>query len=86
MKRGRPIVIHDDGNRMQIVTINIPKIYLKLIEVLIDEEKGIYTSRCELIRTALRDFLKREIGFKEKVEETVENYLEKNGIKIIGEA
>jgi Arc/MetJ-type ribon-helix-helix transcriptional regulator len=61
---------------MKIVTVNIPESYLESIERLIGED-GLYPSRSELIRCAVRDFLIKElrranemIKFKEvKVEE-----------------
>ncbi|MFX1379991.1 MAG: ribbon-helix-helix domain-containing protein [Promethearchaeota archaeon] len=45
---------------MKIVTVNIPESYLDSIEKLVGES-GLYPSRSELIRVAVRDFLLREL-------------------------
>lgn len=44
---------------MKIITINLPEKYLAAIQVLND--LGIYPSRSEAIRIALRDFLSNEL-------------------------
>jgi len=50
---------------MKIVTVNIPESYLEDINKLLDNKEnrngGMYPSRSELIRVAVRDFLKKEI-------------------------
>jgi Arc/MetJ-type ribon-helix-helix transcriptional regulator len=43
---------------MKIITINLPEKYLSAIQILND--LGVYPSRSEAIRIALRDFLKEE--------------------------
>ncbi|MHA1987865.1 MAG: CopG family ribbon-helix-helix protein [Promethearchaeota archaeon] len=45
---------------MKIVTVNIPESYLESIERLIGEN-GLYPSRSELIRVAVREFLIKEL-------------------------
>ncbi|MFW9822457.1 MAG: CopG family ribbon-helix-helix protein [Promethearchaeota archaeon] len=45
---------------MKIVTVNIPESYLESIERLIGEN-GLYPSRSELIRCAVREFLIKEL-------------------------
>lgn len=45
---------------MKIVTVNIPKSYLGAINKLIGEN-GLFPSRSELIRVAVRDFLLKEL-------------------------
>ena len=45
---------------MKIVTVNIPEAYLESITRLIGEN-GLYPSRSELIRCAVRDFLIKEL-------------------------
>jgi len=45
---------------MKIVTVNTPESYLDSIEKLVGED-GLYPSRSELIRVAVRDFLLREL-------------------------
>lgn len=44
---------------MQIITINLPEKYLAAIQILND--KGLYPSRSEAIRVALREFLDDEL-------------------------
>lgn len=50
---------------MKIVTVNIPEPYLDAIDRLLDnkthDNNGLYPSRSELIRVAVRDFLIREL-------------------------
>lgn len=45
---------------MKIVTVNVPESYLDSIEKLVGEH-GLYPSRSELIRVAVREFLLREL-------------------------
>jgi Arc/MetJ-type ribon-helix-helix transcriptional regulator len=47
-------------NKLKIVTVNIPESYLESIERLIGEN-GLYPSRSELIRCAVREFLIKEL-------------------------
>ena len=51
---------------MKIVTVNIPESYLESIKRLIGED-GLYTSRSELIRCAVRDFLIKELKNAEEI-------------------
>lgn len=57
---------------MKIVTVNVPESYLEAIERLLDNKThdngGIFPSRSELIRVAVREFLIRELS---RVEEEV---------------
>lgn len=46
--------------KMRIITVNLPKSYLKAIDALTGK-KGLYPSRSELIRVAVRDFLIHEL-------------------------
>lgn len=48
---------------MQIVTVNLPSVYIDAIAKMTD--KGMYPSRSEAIRVALRDFLKDELEMVE---------------------
>lgn len=50
---------------MQIVTVNLPSIYVDAIGKLVDER--LFPSRSEAIRAALRDFLKSELGMVESL-------------------
>lgn len=52
---------------MKIVTINLSEPHVKALEMLM--ELGLYPSRSEAIRVAIRDFLQRELGFVKKFEE-----------------
>ena len=45
---------------MRIITINLPDAYVKALEKL-TAELGIFPSRSEAIRTALRAFITKEI-------------------------
>ncbi|MHA1518711.1 MAG: ribbon-helix-helix domain-containing protein [Promethearchaeota archaeon] len=45
---------------MRIITVNLPISYLRAIDSLTGHE-GLYPSRSELIRVAVRDFLIREL-------------------------
>jgi len=51
---------------MKIVTVNIPEPYLQAIDKLTGND-GLYPSRSELIRVAVRDFLIRELKNAEKM-------------------
>ena len=52
---------------MQIITINLPEKYLAAIQTL--NEYGIYPSRSEAIRIALKNFLNDELQMYEDLEE-----------------
>ncbi|MFX1392945.1 MAG: ribbon-helix-helix domain-containing protein [Promethearchaeota archaeon] len=52
---------------MKIITINLPEKYLSAIQILND--LGIYPSRSETIRIALRDFLKDELKMYKDLED-----------------
>lgn len=58
---------------MKIITINLPEKYLAAIQTLND--LGVYPSRSEAIRIALRDFLKDELEMY--------NNLEDNSFKVL---
>lgn len=64
---------------MKIVTVNVPESYLETIEKLCGNN-GLFPSRSELIRTATRDFLKKELKqFKKEHElKSLKEYNEKN--------
>ena len=49
-----------DCDSMKIVTVNVPESYIDAINKLIGEN-GLYPSRSELIRCAVRDFLIKEL-------------------------
>ncbi|MEJ2250089.1 MAG: ribbon-helix-helix protein, CopG family [Candidatus Lokiarchaeota archaeon] len=52
---------------MKIITINLPDKFLSAIQVLND--LGIYPSRSEAIRTALKDFLDKELNMFDELDE-----------------
>jgi len=51
---------------MKIITINLPEKYLAAIQILND--LGIYPSRSEAIRIALRDFLSDELKMYQELD------------------
>jgi Arc/MetJ-type ribon-helix-helix transcriptional regulator len=57
---------------MQIISLNIPGVYIDVIEKLLDQ--GLYPSRSEFVRVALTKFLKREL-------QVVETFLESNDLE-----
>ena len=52
---------------IKIITINLPESYLSAIQILND--LGIYPSRSEAIRIALRDFLSNELKLFQELED-----------------
>ncbi|UCD02037.1 MAG: ribbon-helix-helix protein, CopG family [Promethearchaeota archaeon] len=70
---------------MKIVTVNIPESYLDSIEKLVGEN-GLYPSRSELIRVAVRDFLLRELKMANdlaKYKETeIEDFDEEHYVRV----
>ena len=48
------------GVNLKIVTVNVPTNFLKAIEKLVGDD-GLYPSRSELIRVAVREFLMEEL-------------------------
>lgn len=70
---------------IKIVTVNIPTSYLDAIEKLIGSE-GLYPSRSELIRVAVRDFLLRELKMSNTTaknqEEEPEDFDDENFVRV----
>jgi Arc/MetJ-type ribon-helix-helix transcriptional regulator len=70
---------------MKIVTVNIPESYLDSIVKLVGEN-GLYPSRSELIRVAVRDFLLRELKLANnmaKYKETeIEEFDDENFVRV----
>lgn len=74
---------------MKICTVNIPESYIDAIEKLIGED-GLYPSRSELVRCAVRAFLIRELTMAKKMakynapnsEEIIEDFDIKNFVRI----
>lgn len=70
---------------MKIVTVNIPESYLESIKRLIGEN-GLYPSRSELIRVAVREFLIKELRMANEMikykEVEVEKLDDKNFVRV----
>lgn len=52
---------------MKIITINLSEPQVKALQVL--QDLGLYPSRSEAIRVAIRDFLQRELGFAQRIDD-----------------
>jgi Arc/MetJ-type ribon-helix-helix transcriptional regulator len=70
---------------MKIVTVNIPESYLDSIKKLVGED-GLYPSRSELIRVAVREFLLRELKMANNLvkykESEIEDFDDKNYVRV----
>ena len=70
---------------LKIVTVNVPESYLGSIEKLVGEH-GLYPSRSELIRVAVREFLLKELKMANnmaKYKETkVDNFDNENFVRV----
>ena len=60
---------------MKIVTVNVPESYIDAIEKLVGEN-GLYPSRSELIRCAVREFLLRELRIANNMGKYKENEID----------
>jgi antitoxin ParD1/3/4 len=54
---------------MKIITINLSQPHVMALQVL--QDLGLYPSRSEAIRVAIRDFLQRKLGFSQPLDEMV---------------
>lgn len=52
---------------MKIITINLSEPHVRALQIL--QDIGLYPSRSEAIRVAIRDFLQRELGFSQKFDD-----------------
>jgi len=72
-------------DNMKIVTVNIPESFLDSIKKLVGNN-GLYPSRSELIRVAVRDFLLRELKMADnmaKYKETeIEDFDDENYVRV----
>ncbi len=70
---------------MKIVTVNIPESYIDSIEKLVGGN-GLYPSRSELIRVAVRDFLIRELKMANNLakykEAEIEEFDDENYVRV----
>jgi Arc/MetJ-type ribon-helix-helix transcriptional regulator len=55
-----------EHSNMHIITVNLPESYVVAVDAL-SGPKGIYPSRSELIRVAVREFLLRELALDLKL-------------------
>jgi Arc/MetJ-type ribon-helix-helix transcriptional regulator len=66
---------------LKIVTINVPECYLDAIDELTGSE-GLYPSRSECIRAAIRKFLLKELERLKQLEQEFEEYDTKKYVRI----
>lgn len=72
---------------MKIVTVNVPESYITAIAKLVGDN-GLYPSRSELIRCAVRDFLLKELTLARNMQKwqvktpEVEKFDDKNFVRI----
>jgi Arc/MetJ-type ribon-helix-helix transcriptional regulator len=70
---------------MKIVTVNVPETYIDAINKLIGEN-GLYPSRSELIRCAVREFLLKELKMAKNIvkydEPENEDFDEENFVRV----
>ncbi|MHA1488567.1 MAG: ribbon-helix-helix domain-containing protein [Promethearchaeota archaeon] len=75
---------------MKIVTVNVPESYIEAISKLVGEN-GLYPSRSELIRCAVREFLLKELKMankmmgkeeKEEIDDFEEDYDQENFVRV----
>lgn len=71
MRHGRRHENHEKStrkvNNMKIITVNLSEPQVKALQVL--QDLGLYPSRSEAIRVAIRDFLQRELGMAKLIDE-----------------
>lgn len=75
---------------MIIVTVNVPESYIIAIKKLVGND-GLYPSRSELVRVAVKDFLTKELNLAKSMEKwkintpeapEIENFDDKNFVRI----
>lgn len=74
------------GEKMKIVTVNVPESYIDAIKKLVGED-GLYPSRSELIRCAVREFLLKELRMannmaKYKEESKIDDFDNGNFVRV----
>ena len=60
------ILFFNEGNKLKIVTINIPEQYLDCLKTLVD--LGYFPSRSEAVRQAFKQFLSKEANLVKEIE------------------
>ncbi len=68
---------------MRIITVNLPLEHHKSINHLTNNANGVYPSRSELIRIAIRDYLKCKLHATKSFVQKKEELLETSEIKTI---
>jgi len=70
---------------MKIVTVNVPESYIEAIKRLVGEN-GLYPSRSELIRCAVREFLLKELRMAKNMvkynEPEIDNFDKEHYVRI----
>lgn len=62
------------NSRMTIVTVNLPKVYLSYIAEILEEDTGIYPSRSEFVRRAVKEAIIKDLEFKEMSREYLDRH------------
>ena len=65
-RRNHKIIFFKEGNKIKIVTINIPEQYLDCLKTMVD--LGYFPSRSEAVRQALKLFLTKEANLVKEIE------------------
>ena len=63
---------------LKLISVNLPESYLKVLEILVSEEK--FPNRSEAIRVAIRDLIKTEFLIEESIERNISPSLIKSEI------
>lgn len=66
IRKIQKILFFNEGNKLKIVTINIPEQYLDCLKTLVD--LGYFPSRSEAVRQALKQFLTKEANLVKDIE------------------
>jgi metal-responsive CopG/Arc/MetJ family transcriptional regulator len=64
--------------KMKVITINVPRIYLAFMFEMLKEDEPNYPSRSELVRAAIKDFIVKELLFRE----SLKGYLKRNNRRL----
>ena len=68
-------------SNMKVVTVNVPESYLESIQIVINGEDGLYPSRSELVRVAVRNALIIDMKML-VIKPIVEEYDEENFVRV----
>ncbi|MHA1147236.1 MAG: ribbon-helix-helix domain-containing protein [Promethearchaeota archaeon] len=64
---------------MKLISVNLPESYIKVLELLVTEEK--FPNRSEAIRVAIRDLIKIEYLIEESVKRNISPGLLENEVE-----